>query len=256
MLSINDIFQSKGKRKLIALTAYDYPTAKILDEAGVDILLVGDSLGMVVLGFSTTRDVTMEDMIRHGAAVVRGAKSTFVVVDMPVNSTNTFDMALLNCKKILDETHAQSVKIEGQVDIIARLVQSGIYVMGHTGLKPQTAAKYGVRGRDSVEADLLFQEALDLEKAGVFALVLECVPVFLAEKITKALKIPVIGIGAGNSCDGQILVSSDMIGLYTDFKPVFVRRYGKVAEEIQTSVRQFQSDVKNGTFPSTKESFL
>ncbi len=256
MLTIQDILESKNRSRLCALTAYDYPTAKIFDKSGIDLLLVGDSLGMVVLGYTTTREVTLDDMIRHGAAVVRGAPSTFIVVDMPAVSMASLEVALDHAKKIIDLTHAHSLKVEGHPELVSKLVTKGFSVMGHTGLKPQSALRYGLKGRDPSEAEVVFQEALALESAGVYALVLECVPVSLARKITRALRIPVIGIGAGNECDGQILVGSDMIGLFPDFKPKFVRRYADVATQMETAVRQFQSDVKHGRFPSEAESFL
>ncbi len=235
------------------LTAYDYPTAKILSEAGIDILLVGDSLGMVVLGYKDTKSVTLEDMIRHGAAVVRGNKGSFVVVDMPIHSTDTFPLALRNCELVLRKTGANAVKIEGQAEVVFQLAEKGIPVMGHTGLKPQTAEKYGLRGNDDGEADLIYEEALSLEKAGIFALVLECIPSFLTQKITRHLRIPTIGIGAGNLSDGQVLVVSDMLGLFNDFKPKFVRRYLTMSTFVQEAARQFKKDVGNGTFPSVNE---
>jgi len=256
VLTAQDIIHTKGQRKLSVLTAYDYSTAKIFDAAEIDMLLVGDSLGMVILGYPNTQDVLLEDMIRHGAAVVRGAPASFVVVDMPIHSTDTFEIAFKNCRTVLDATHAQALKIEGQVEVVSQLVKKGIMIMGHTGLKPQTAFRYGVQGKDQRDADRIFEEALELEKAGVFSLILECVPFTLAEKITKALKIPVIGIGAGNCCDGQVLVSSDMLGFYTDFKPKFVRRYGDLGSQIKDAALQFKNDVEAGLFPSEAETFF
>ena len=237
------------------LTAYDYPTAKILSQEAIDMLLVGDSLGMVVLGYKDTKSVTLNDMVRHTAAVVRGNKESLVIADMPLHTTDTAGMAIANCRFVLEQTGAQAVKIEGHAQIAEALVQVGIAVMGHTGLKPQIAEKYGLRGKEKLEADLIYDEAVDLEKAGAFAVVLECVPTVLAEKITKKLKVPTIGIGAGNVCDGQVLVVSDMIGLFEDFKPKFVRRYGQAAKLIKDAVSQFKKDVESGNFPAEEESY-
>lgn len=255
MLQPHDICSLKGKRKLTMLTAYDYPTAKILSKCGIDIILVGDSLGMVVLGYPDTKSVTLDDIIRHTAAVVRGNQGSFIVADMPFHTTHTSVLAFKNCRLVLESTGAHAVKIEGQPEIIQTLRDKGIPVMGHTGLKPQTAEKYRVFGRNSTEAESVYSEALALEKAGIFALVLECVPTVLASKITANLKIPVIGIGAGDVCDGQVLVSSDMIGLYNDFKPKFVRRYADTAALIEAAVLQFKKDVQSGEFPSIQESY-
>lgn len=255
----------KGKRKITALTAYDYPTAQILSEAGVDVLLVGDSLGMVVLGYPNTHFVTMEDMIRHTQAVIRGVakamhsglvgRAPLVVADMPIASCDTAEFALQNCRRMVQETGVRAVKIEGMPDICAEVVQSGIAVMGHTGLKPQTAERMRVQGKSEPEAEVIFQEALALEKAGCFAVVLECVPTDLGKRITEALTVPTIGIGAGPDCDGQILVLHDVLGLFTDFRPKFVKRYGHVREEIQKAVRLYVEEVQQGDFPSEEQSF-
>lgn len=279
MLNPAEIIGLKGKRKLTMLTAYDYPSAKILSEVGIDILLVGDSLGMVVLGFKDTKSVTLADIVRHTAAVVRGnlavqkklleksasgkfkvpvssgAFGSLVVADMPLHTTDTAGMAIRNCRHVLEETGAHAVKVEGEVKIVEALVAAGIAVMGHTGLKPQTAERYGLTGVGKKDAESILAEALALEKAGAFAVVLECVPTSLATKITKSLKVPTIGIGAGNSCDGQVLVISDMIGLFEDFKPKFVRRYADAAGLIRQAVSQFKKDVEDGGFPNENESF-
>ena len=239
------------------LTAYDYPTAKILARAGIDIILVGDSLGMVVLGYKDTQHVTLDDMIRHGQAVVRGNEAafslgfsrSFVVVDVPYGSTTNSDLAVYHCSEIMRRTNASAVKIEGQPDMVSAVVSSGIPVMGHAGLKPQTAQKYCLQGKNEADAKKVFDEALALEKAGVFALVLECIPSSLAEEITRALSIPTIGIGAGKSCDGQVLVVSDMIGLFDDFSPGFVKRYAQVGKNIEQAVLDFKKDVACGRFP-------
>jgi 3-methyl-2-oxobutanoate hydroxymethyltransferase len=277
VVKIEDIKALKGNRKLTMLTAYDYPTAKILSRAGVDMLLVGDSLGMVVLGYPDTKSVTLQDIVRHAGAVVRGnlaavAESkvrepdsaardadgnvgSFVVADMPIHTTDTVGMALRNARYILEETGVDAVKIEGDPHIVEALAGAGIAVMAHTGLKPQQAEKYGLTGKSSDEAEAIFAEAVALEKAGAFALVLECIPSELAKRITGVLKIPTIGIGAGKDCDGQVLVSSDLLGLYDDFKPKFVRRYADLATEIFNATNQFKKDTENGTFPAEKESF-
>lgn len=278
MVKIEDIKALKGNRKLTMLTAYDYPTAKILSRAGVDMLLVGDSLGMVVLGYPDTKSVTLQDIVRHAGAVVRGnaaagaefkvqvsasigpvpspgTSGSLVVADMPIHTTDTVGMALRNARYILEETGVDAVKIEGDPHIVEALAGAGIAVMAHTGLKPQQAEKYGLTGKTDDEAEAIFAEAVALEKAGAFALVLECIPHELAKRITGVLKIPTIGIGAGNSCDGQVLVSSDLLGLYDDFKPKFVRRYANLAEEIFNATNQFKKDTENGTFPAEKESF-
>lgn len=268
----NNLNSFKGKRKITMLTAYDYPTAKVLAQAGVDVLLVGDSLGMVVLGFPDTKSVTLDDVIRHTGAVVRGRDAakkevagdnveigfkseTLVIADLPVQAVSTIGTALRSARKLLEETGADGVKVEGNPKIIQALHEAGVKVIGHTGLKPQQVEKNGVRGRDEVEAESILDEALELEKAGAFALVLECVPAALAKQITAAVNIPVIGIGAGKNCDGQVLVSSDMLGLYKDFKPKFVRKYADFSEQILASAKQFIKDTESGNFPSDKESF-
>ncbi len=272
MDKFNNLNSFKGKRKITMLTAYDYPTAKVLAQAGIDVLLVGDSLGMVVLGFSDTKSVTLDDMIRHTGAVVRGRDAakkqvagdnveigfkneTLVIADLPVQAVSTIGTALRSARKLLEETGADGVKVEGNPKIIQALREAGVKVMGHTGLKPQQVEKNGVRGRDQVEAESIFNESLEIEKAGAFAVVLECVPPALTGRITAAVNIPVIGIGAGKNCDGQVLVSSDMLGLYNDFKPKFVRKYADFSEQILASAKQFIKDTESGNFPSDKESF-
>lgn len=243
------------------LTAYDYPTAKIVAQVGVDMILVGDSLGMVVLGYPDTRSVTLQDILRHTGAVVRGCHAIakeggpFIVVDMPIHTTDTAGIALSNCRFILEQTGAHAVKIEGNPRIVQVLCEAGIPVMGHTGLKPQFAEEYKIHGRGKLEADIIEQEALALEKAGVFAVVLECITAKLAQKITQKLKIPTIGIGSSKACDGQVLVVSDLIGLYDDIKPKFVRRYANVAQNIRDAVTQFKKDIESGDFPNEKESY-
>ncbi|HCW32467.1 MAG: 3-methyl-2-oxobutanoate hydroxymethyltransferase, 3-methyl-2-oxobutanoate hydroxymethyltransferase [Candidatus Peregrinibacteria bacterium GW2011_GWF2_39_17] len=243
----------KGQRKIVALTAYDYSMAQILPDCGVDVLLVGDSLGMVVLGYNSTHFVTIEDMIRHTQAVMRGeakaSGSSLVVADMPIGTCDTPKSALKHCRRMVAETEVKAVKIEGNAEVCKVVIDSGIAVMGHTGLKPQTAQKMGICGKQTKEAQAIFDEAIALEKAGCFALVLECVPSSLAKRITEKLSIPTIGIGAGPDCDGQILVTHDILGLFTDFQPKFVKQYGNVRQSIEKAVRGFVGEVKSGVFP-------
>lgn len=256
MANLQSIINSKGKRKLTMLTAYDYPSAQSLSKAGIDILLVGDSLGMVVLGYQDTKRVTLEDMLRHASAVVRGNQKSFIVADLPFESCSSAHKAMVAAERLLKEAGVHAVKIEGDPGLVRRLVSAGIPVMGHTGLKPQTALRYGVKGKKSEEAAMILEEALELQKAGVFALVVECVPSSLAEKITKSVAIPTIGIGAGASCDGQVLVWHDMMGFYHDFQPRFVRKYADMAKLVEQAGRRFKNDVRSGNFPSTEETYL
>ncbi len=262
---IDTVFFSslKGKRKISMLTAYDYPNAKIFTEAGIDILLVGDSLGMAVLGYQDTKSVTLQDMLRHGAAVVRGVEAAvnkgasrpLIVIDMPLHTTDTVGMAIHNCRYVLDQTGADAVKIEGNTRIVQALAEAGVSVMGHTGLKPQFAKVNKVCGRGDLEAEMLLNEALMLEKSGAFAIVLECIPSELAGKITAALNVPTIGIGASNLCDGQVLVSSDMTGLYNEISPKFVRKYADLAVIIHAAANSFRNDVESGNFPAPNETY-
>jgi len=202
----------KKKRKIVMLTAYDYQMAKILDETGIDMILVGDSLGMVVLGHKDTKSVTMEDMIHHTRAVARGAKNTPIIGDMPINSYNIVEGALKNAKRFL-EAGAHGVKIEGnRSKIVKALLDEGIPVMGHVGMLPQTAERYRLRGKEKAEAEKIFMDAVELDRRGVFTIVLECIPESLAQRITETVKVPTIGIGAGKYCDGQVLVVNDMLG--------------------------------------------
>ncbi len=255
-MTIDQIRLLKGQRKLTMLTVYDYPTAKLLSSAGVDMLLVGDSLGMVVLGQKDTRGVTLDDIVRFSKAVMSGNQGSVVVADVPFQSMRNEKKILEDCLGLVKQTGVSAVKIEGNVSIVNELVKKGINVMGHTGLKPQTAQKYGLTGNKEDDAISIYNEALALEKAGAFAVVLECVPAALAAKITAALKVPTIGIGAGSECDGQVLVISDLIGLFDDFKPKFVRRYANVAEQIKQAVKMFKDDVESGKFPSEEETFF
>jgi 3-methyl-2-oxobutanoate hydroxymethyltransferase len=254
-VTVKEITNWKGKRKLTMLTAYDFCIGGILDECEVDMILVGDSLGMVVLGNDDTKEVTLDDMIRHGAAVVRGCDKSLVIVDMPISTYENGEMALENARKILDETCAEAVKIEGRADIASVLVENRIPVVGHTGLKPQEAEKYGVVGREEEVSDAVLKEAKALAEAGCFCVVLECVPSSLAAQITREISVPTIGIGAGKDCDGQVLVINDMLGMYDKFSPKFVRKYADLRSVIGNAVLEFKKDVENNNFPSKDESF-
>ena len=236
--------------KLSMLTAYDYSTAKIIDEAGINGILVGDSLGMVCLGYEDTLSVTMEDMIHHTSAVTRGAKNTLVVADMPFMSYQTcvYD-AVVNAGRLIKEGRAQAVKLEGGIEVcdkIEAIVKASIPVMGHIGLTPQSVNAFGgfkVQGKDEEAAKKLIEEALAIEKAGAFAVVLECVPAKLAAIISEKLSIPTIGIGAGVNCDGQILVYQDMLGLFSDFTPKFVKKYENLGEKMNIAFRKYIEEV-------------
>lgn len=252
----------KNKKAIACLTAYDFLTARLLDQAGADLLLVGDSLGMVFQGHETTIPVTMDQMIYHALAVVRGVERAMVIVDMPFMSYQSkLEEGFRNAGRVMKETGAGGVKFEGG-ERIAELVNktsgAGIPVMGHLGLTPQSIHQFGgyqPRGATPEEASTLIKDAKILEQAGAFALVLEKIPASLAKRVTKAVSIPTIGIGAGVHCDGQILVTPDMLGLYEDFKPRFVRLYAKMADDTRTAVRKYVSDVKGREFPGAKESY-
>ncbi len=255
------VMKKEGK-KIASLTAYDYITARLLDQAGIDIILVGDSLGMVFQGHATTLPVTLDEMIYHAKAVVRAVSRAMVIVDMPFMSYQANDEeGFRNAGRVMKETGAGGVKFEGG-ERIARLVnitvRAGIPVMGHLGLTPQSIHQFGgytPRGETELEAKQIVKDAKILEEAGAFSLVLEKIPSKLAKKVRKSLKIPSIGIRAGVHCDGQVLVVSDMLGLYEDFNPRFVRRYANLAEVIRKGVREYVLDVKEGKFPSQKESY-
>lgn len=256
------IREKKGREKITALTAYDAPTARLLDEAGVDILLVGDSLGNVLLGYDNTIPVTMEEMLHHVKAVGRGASRALVVADMPFLSFGV-DRArsLLNAGRFLKEAGAGAVKLEGGihiVDTVRALTEMGIPVMGHIGLTPQAInqlGSYRTRGRGREEAAALLEAALALEAAGVFTLVMECIPRQLAALITSKIGVPTIGIGAGEFCDGQILVTHDMLGLYGGKSPRFARRYLDLNPLIRSAVGSFLADVGQGGFPAPAEGY-
>ena len=255
--------QAKEKNeKLTMLTAYDYSTAKIIDEAGINGILVGDSLGMVCLGYEDTLSVTMEDMIHHTRAVSRGVKNTLVVADMPFMSyqTSVYD-AVVNAGRLIKEGRAHVVKLEGGIEVcdkIEAIVKASIPVMAHIGLTPQSVNAFGgfkVQGKDEEAAKNLIEAALAVEKAGAFAVVLECVPAKLAAIITERLSIPTIGIGAGAQCDGQILVYQDMLGMYSDFTPKFVKKYENLGEKMDIAFKKYIEEVRDGVFPAEEHSF-
>lgn len=261
--TISTFLNSKVKNeKITMLTAYDYSTAKLIDESGINGILVGDSLGMVCLGYEDTLSVTMEDMIHHTKAVARGTKNALIVADMPFMSyqTCTYD-AIVNAGKLIKEGHAHSVKLEGGATVIEQIkaiVKAQIPVMGHLGLTPQSVNVFGgfkVQGKNELAAKTLIEDAKALEKAGVFAIVLECIPAKLAEIITKEVSVPTIGIGAGKCCDGQILVYQDILNMFSDFKPKFVKTFANVGEVMKDGISNYIYEVKTNTFPSEEHSF-
>ncbi|WP_408006505.1 3-methyl-2-oxobutanoate hydroxymethyltransferase [Pseudalkalibacillus sp. A8] len=263
MKQISDFKKMKNQNEMIVmLTSYDYPSAKIAEEANIDLILVGDSLGMVVLGYESTIPVTMEDMIHHTKAVKRGADKTFVVTDMPFMSYHTsIADALKNAARLMQEASADAVKVEGAgkvIEVIDRLTDAGVPVMGHLGLTPQSVAVLGgykVQGKDAAAAEKLIEDALAIEEAGAFALVLECVPRQLAEMVSKRLSIPTIGIGAGLGTDGQVLVYHDLVGYGSHRVPKFVKQYTNVSEQIGFSIKNYVEDVKERNFPEGKHTF-
>lgn len=253
--------KAKGE-KLSMLTAYDYSTAKLEDESGINGILVGDSLGNVVLGYEDTVSVTMEDMIHHGAAVARGAKNALVVVDMPFMSYEvTVEEAVRNAGRLMKEGRAGAVKLEGGVRVaeqIRAIVKAGIPVMGHIGLTPQSINVFGgfkVQGKSEEAARALLADAKAVEEAGAFAVVIEAVPAALAQMITDAVSIPTIGIGAGAGCDGQILVYQDMLGMFSDFTPKFVKRYANVGEVMREAFASYAAEVASGAFPTEEHTY-
>lgn len=248
--------------KLTMLTAYDYSTAKLIDESGVNSILVGDSLGMVMLGYEDTLSVTVEDMIHHSAAVARGAKNALIITDMPFMSyqTSVYD-AVVNAGRLVKEGHAQAVKLEGGLEVcehIKAIVKASIPVCAHIGLTPQSINAFGgfkVQGKGEQAAQKLLDEARAVEEAGAFAVVLECVPAALAKKISDSISIPTIGIGAGNGCDGQVLVYQDMLSMFSDFKPKFVKQYAQIGDMMKNAFRAYIDEVKSGAFPSEEHTF-
>jgi len=252
----------KEGRKITMLTAYDYNSARIQDEAGVDSILVGDSLGMVMLGYENTLPVTMEEILHHTRAVVRGTERALVIADMPFMSFQVSpEKTLENAGRLLKEGGATAVKLEGGREVLPQtkaLIAAGIPVLGHLGLTPQSIHQMGgfkVQGKVLAQAEKLVEDAKLLEEAGVFGLVLECIPAPLAEKVSQSLSIPTIGIGAGKGCDGQVLVSHDLLGLSGDFSPRFVRRYANLGEEMKKAYSNYIEDVQKGQFPGEEESF-
>lgn len=253
--------KQKGE-KISMLTAYDYSTAKLVDQAGIDGILVGDSLGNVMLGYEDTLSVTVEDMIHHGAAVARGVKNALVVIDMPFLSyqTSVYD-AVKNAGRLVKEGHAGAVKLEGGKEFapqIRAITAASIPVMGHLGLTPQsihTLGGYRVQGKTEAAAQKLLEDALAVQEAGAFALTLECVPAKLAQLITQKLSIPTIGIGAGAGCDGQVLVYQDMLGMFNDYTPKFVKRFAEVGEVMKNAFAEYNRQVKEGSYPDETHSF-
>jgi len=262
-ITITQIKEMKQKgEKITMLTAYDYTTAKIVDEVGVPLILVGDSLGMVVLGYESTIPVTMDEMIHHTRTVVRGTSKAMVIGDMPFMTYHiSIEDALRNAARFIQEAGAQAVKLEGGVtvaDKIKRIVECGIPVMGHIGLTPQSIHQFGgfkIQGKSPEAAAKLLEDARAVEKAGAFAVVLETVPAPLSTLISKKLTIPTIGIGAGAGCDGQVQVINDILGSFTDFVPKHAKQYAKVADTVRSAVSQYFSEVSSGEFPTDKQSF-
>jgi len=263
-VTIPHLLEKKARgEKIVALTAYDFPTALVLDEVGVDIILVGDSLGMVVLGYENTIPVTMDEMIHHTKAVTRAVRRALVIGDMPYFSFHqTEQLTISNASRFLKEAGAKAIKIEGasrrRLKLIEAMVEAEIPVMGHVGLTPQSIhhlGRFKVRGKETEEARKICAGAQDLERAGVFAVILECIPQDLARRITAKMRVPTIGIGAGPHCDGQILVFHDLVGYSTGYIPKFVKRYADLQAVIGRAVKKYADDVKAGTFPDDTHSF-
>jgi len=258
-LTIPELKQRKGPGSLVMLTAYDYPTAKLAAEAGVDVLLVGDSLGMVVLGYDSTVPVTLEEMLHHTAAARRGAPDVHLVADLPYLADATPERALAAAERLVKEAGADSVKLEGpKLEAVRALVRAGVPVLGHVGLTPQTASSLGgykVQGRSPAAAKKLLEDALALEDAGAWGVVLEMVPRQLAALVTEQLGVPTIGIGAGADTDGQVLVFHDLIGVFDRFKPKFVRRYLEGGALIREAIEAYAADVRAGAFPEVGHAY-
>lgn len=256
------IKSKKEGKKISMLTAYDYSTAKLLDEAGLDSILVGDSLGMVILGYENTLQVTVDDMIHHTKAVTRGVKRACVIADMPFLSYHiSVEETIRNAGRMIQEANAHAVKLEGGrevVDKIEALIKAQIPVMGHLGLTPQSVNMMGgfkVQGKDESQAKTILEDAKLLQEAGVFSIVLECVPAKLAKLISESIDIPTIGIGAGKDCDGQVLVIQDMLGMYSDFTPKFVKKYCEVGLVIKEAVSKYKEEIQEGLFPEEVHTF-
>jgi 3-methyl-2-oxobutanoate hydroxymethyltransferase len=257
------VLELKGKKgaRLAMLTAYDYPSAKLVAEAGVDLILVGDSLGMVVLGYDTTLPVTVDDMVHHTRAARRGAPDAFLIADMPYLSYGTPQQALDTAARLMKDAGADSVKLEGGVEtvpIVEALVRAGVPVLGHVGLTPQTASALGgykLQGKDEANARRIVEGAAAIDAAGCWGVVLELVPAELARIVTQRLAIPTIGIGAGAHCDGQVLVFHDVVGLFSGFTPTFVKRYTEAGNAIREACARYAEEVRSGAFPGEKQSF-
>jgi 3-methyl-2-oxobutanoate hydroxymethyltransferase len=262
-VTIGDIQKKiQAGQRISMMTAYDYPTASLVDQAEIDTILVGDSLGMVVLGYDSTVPVTMDEMIHHCKAVCRGAKRAFVIGDMPFMSYQvSIEKAVENAGRFIKEAGCECVKLEGGTEmapVVKAITDAGITVCAHIGLTPQTATKlsgFKVQGKDAEGARKLVQSAIELEKAGAFMIVLECIPDLVAKKITDALQIPTIGIGAGKYCDGQVLVYHDLVGLFERFTPKMVKQYVNLAPQIREALIQYRQEVEDGTFPGPEHSF-
>ncbi|MDP3723774.1 MAG: 3-methyl-2-oxobutanoate hydroxymethyltransferase [Candidatus Omnitrophota bacterium] len=260
-VTIAELLERKTRGEKIAmLTAYDYPVARVLDEAGIDVVLVGDSLGMVVLGYETTTPVTMEEMLHHAKAARRGVTRALLVGDMPFLSfRSTLEESVRNAGRFAQEAGCDAVKVEwkpGIEDVAQAIVRAGIPVMGHVGLTPQTAAGeggFGMRGKDAESAARIISQAIALAEVGCFAMVLECLPDVVAQEITQRLAIPTIGIGSGPFCDGQVLVTYDLIGLFERFRPRFVKRYADVAGTIRQAAGSYITEVRTGVFPGKEQ---
>ncbi len=266
-ITVDEIRAIKERgEKIVMLTAYDFPSARLADEAGVDMILVGDSLGMVILGYDSTIPVTMEDIIHHAKAVVRGSERAMVVADMPFMSYQaSIEDAVRNAGRLLKETGAQCVKLEGgqhMAETVRRLTEIGVPVVGHIGLTPQSVNQlsgYKVQGKTPEAAEKLVADALALERAGAFCIVIETIPAPLARLISKRLKVPTVGIGAGKGCDGQVQVWHDLLNLYSSFVPRYVPRhvkeYAQLGQAVKVAIGTYAEEVRSGTFPTSKESF-
>lgn len=254
-MKLDEFRNWKGREKIVMLTAYDSQMARIIDQVAIDIILIGDSLGMVFQGNAETRGVTMRDMVYHTQAVARGAKKTPIVADMPYKSDSTKSGAIRNARKLL-EAGAEGVKIEGRkTEVIKALIGSGIPVMAHIGLLPQTATTYRVMGKTPEDARKILQDAVHLDELGVFSMVLESMPEGLAKEITESVRAPTIGIGAGKYCDGQVLVINDLLGLDPTFTPKYVKKYADLSKIVSNSVAGFKREVKSGEYPSQEHTY-
>lgn len=261
-VTVKQILSLKNKRKITMLTAYDYPLASLIDKAGIDMILVGDSVANVVLGLESTTQVGMAEMIHHAKAVTRAVKYALAIGDMPYESYQINpEESVKNAKRFIDEAKCDAVKLEWFdkcLEVTEMIIKAGIPVMGHIGLTPQTADKLGgfkVQGKDAEQAKRLIEEAYELEKLGCFSIVLECVPDKIAEMITKKIKIPTIGIGAGPNCDGQVLVTYDLLGLFERFTPKFVKKYINLSPLISQAIEEYKNEVIQGKFPTSEHSF-